>query len=153
MSVTVRPQEELPVGGTRGVPASCWRDCRVWGSLRERQVVCVCEDEIGGWRGVGSWGPGESQRALRICLYLCVSEMVCTSSWSRAVTLGSYVQCQQLGTLGSRGTQSEHLSPATGGVHVLTGGRLSCSAGEWSRMVRCLCECSVCLCPPAWLAV
>jgi len=70
--------------------------------------------------------PRESQTAQgSVCASVYVSEMICTSSWSRAMTLGTSTS----GTSnwgdwdpGTAARQGEHLSPAAGGVRVLTGG-------------------------------
>lgn len=72
-------------------------------------------------------------------LCVCVCLTVCTSNWSRAAALGTFMsRCQQLGRLGSRSSYwAECLSPAAGGIHfvrmsmyILTCGLPSCPTSQ-----------------------
>lgn len=114
--------------GTKGGLATCQRDCRAWGQLRN------------------------------LLVFLCVSETVCTSKWRGAVALGIHMsRCQQLGRwiqeqlLGRLNVLSQLLEGKI--IHIsiciITSGPLlarrqsKAGWGQWCSV--CLCECSVCL--------
>lgn len=64
---------ELPIRGTRTVPASCQRDRGVWGSIGVRPTgICVSKGETtAGWL---LEGPGESWPAVHAHTLVCVCE-------------------------------------------------------------------------------